>query len=114
MSCLRNIDRYLSLQKLCLKLDAREFVNDIAQLRRVVDDRSNDAGKNYCEVNLRRFCRKVLSAADFVRYGNHLEGSLPSDLDPHHWSPRISLIQGDHRGGIPAWVLRSCHTEQKW
>ena len=36
-----------------LKLDARELVNGIPQLRRIVFDGLNDAAKNHRKVNLR-------------------------------------------------------------
>src|SRR6266404_8454255 len=70
---LRNIDWRLSLREFCLKLDARELVNGVPQLCRIIFDGANDARKNYCKVNLGRFCRKVFPAHNFLRFRDHVK-----------------------------------------
>src|SRR6516165_996206 len=70
---LRSIDWRLSLREFCLKLDARELVNGVPQLCRIIFDGANDARKNYGKVNLGRFCRKVFPAHNFLRFRDHVK-----------------------------------------
>src|SRR5215468_6241711 len=70
---LRNIDWRPSLREFCLKLDARQLVNGVPQLCRIIFDGANDARKNYGKVNLGRFCRKVFPAHNFLRFQDHVK-----------------------------------------
>src|SRR6516164_8342080 len=70
---LRNIDWRLSLREFCPKLDARELVNGVPQLCRIIFDGANDAGKNYCKLNLGQFCREVFPAHNFLRFQGHVK-----------------------------------------
>jgi hypothetical protein len=61
---LPRIDRRISLCSLFLKFDARELINDIPQLRGIIVEGADGAGKNYCKINLWRSRRKWSGGAD--------------------------------------------------
>src|SRR5215468_5106679 len=84
---LRNIDWCLSLREFCPKLEARELVNGVPQLCRIIFDGANDARKNYCKVNLGRFCRKVFPAHNFLRFQDHVKTRSSSSVTPIHRRP---------------------------
>src|SRR6516165_1181325 len=84
---LRNIDWRLSLREFCLKLDARELVNGVPQLCRIIFDGPNDARKNYCKVNLGRFCRKVFPAHNFLWFRDHVKPRSSGSVTAIHRCP---------------------------
>src|SRR6516165_9018461 len=79
---LRNIDWRLSLREFCLKLDARELVNGVPQLCRIIFDGANDAGKNYCKLYLGQFCRNVFPAHNFLRSRDHVKTRSSGSVTP--------------------------------
>src|SRR5262252_2610595 len=81
---LRNIDWRLSLREFCLKLEARELVNGVPQLCRIIFDGADDARKNYCKVNLGRFCRKVFPVRHFLRFRDHVKTRSSSPVTLIH------------------------------
>src|SRR6516165_318200 len=79
---LRNIDWRPSLREFCPKLDARQLVNGVPQLCRIIFDGANDARKNYGKVNLGRFCRKVFPAHNFLRFQDHVKTRSSGSVTP--------------------------------
>jgi hypothetical protein len=60
------------------KLDTCELVDGVPQLRRIVFDGINDAGKNHRKVHLERSRRKGVSAANFLRFRGHVKTRSPA------------------------------------
>src|SRR5215471_8567659 len=95
---LRNIDWRPSLREFCLKLDARQLVNGVPQLCRIIFDGANDARKNYGKVNLGRFCRKVFPAHNFLRFQDHVKNALFWLSNPQYAGARQTIRMSPAHG----------------
>src|SRR5262245_33404177 len=74
---LKDVHRWISLPPFALELDPGKLVDSIAQLRRVLPERADDARQNQRKINLRRSRQKGPSAAGFLRIRSHLAMGLP-------------------------------------